>query len=215
MSRPDSGGARRRPGVAYVLRAWNGAAFRAGGGGNVPPDPRAGVPDRMRANDRLSSSPPSAPQRRAHAGARGLTVLELMIGLAILGVLAAIALPAYTDYRERLRVYQAVSEIGELQTAIDRYIDDNRAPPASLAQINRGGMLDPWGRPYQYLDLTTSPPGAARKNRNLVPINSSYDLYSVGKDGDSVGPLTAKASRDDVVRANDGKFIGLAQDYEP
>ncbi|MCL4801248.1 MAG: prepilin-type cleavage/methylation domain-containing protein [Burkholderiales bacterium] len=142
-------------------------------------------------------------------------MLELMIGLAILGVLAAIALPAYTDYRERLRVYQAVSEIGELQTAIDRYIDDNRAPPASLAQINRGGMLDPWGRPYQYLDLTTSPPGAARKNRNLVPINSSYDLYSVGKDGDSVGPLTAKASRDDVVRANDGKFIGLAQDYEP
>jgi general secretion pathway protein G len=48
-----------------------------------------------------------------------------------------------------------------------------------------------------------------------VPINSDYDLYSVGKDGVSSGPLTAGPSRDDVIRANDGGFFGLARDYEP
>ena len=53
------------------------------------------------------------------------------------------------------------------------------------------------------------------KDKSLHPLNSDYDLYSMGKDGASTGPLTAKASRDDVVRANDGRFIGLAKDYEP
>ena len=47
------------------------------------------------------------------------------------------------------------------------------------------------------------------------PKNSDFDLYSMGKDGASVGPLTAKASRDDVVRASDGRFVGLASDFDP
>jgi general secretion pathway protein G len=47
-----------------------------------------------------------------------------------------------------------------------------------------------------------------------VPINSDFDLYSLGKDGKSAGPLTALASRDDVILANDGRFVGLASDYE-
>lgn len=37
--------------------------------------------------------------------------------------------------------------------------------------------------------------------------------YSMGPDGRSVAPLTAKASRDDIVRANTGRCIGLAADY--
>ena len=52
-----------------------------------------------------------------------------------------------------------------------------------------------------------------RKDKNLVPVNTDYDLYSMGEDGRSVGPFTAKASRDDIVRANDGGFVGLAADY--
>lgn len=52
--------------------------------------------------------------------------------------------------------------------------------------------------------------GDVRKDRNLVPINSDFDLYSVGRDGESVGALTAKKSHDDVIRANDGSFVGLA-----
>jgi general secretion pathway protein G len=37
----------------------------------------------------------------------------------------------------------------------------------------------------------------------------------MGKDGQSSSPLTAKPSRDDIVRANDGRFVGLASDYDP
>jgi general secretion pathway protein G len=55
--------------------------------------------------------------------------------------------------------------------------------------------------------------GQARKDRFLVPINTDYDLYSMGPDGRSVAPLTANASRDDIIRASDGTFIGRACDF--
>lgn len=57
------------------------------------------------------------------------------------------------------------------------------------------------------------PPPKPRKDRFLVPINSDYDLYSKGRDGESVAPLTAQKSHDDVVRANDGAFVGLAVNF--
>ena len=47
----------------------------------------------------------------------------------------------------------------------------------------------------------------------LVPLNSTYDLYSKGKDGASASALNAHASGDDVIRANDGGYIGLASGY--
>jgi general secretion pathway protein G len=73
---------------------------------------------------------------------------------------------------------------------------------------------DPWGRPYQYLNIALAPnPGVLRKDKNLVPINTDYDLYSLGRDGDSVPPLNAAKSRDDIVRANNGAFIGKGEDY--
>ncbi len=46
-----------------------------------------------------------------------------------------------------------------------------------------------------------------------MPINSRYDLYSVGADGQSTPPLTAKTSRDDIIYANDGGYIGRASGY--
>jgi general secretion pathway protein G len=52
-----------------------------------------------------------------------------------------------------------------------------------------------------------------RKDRWLKPINSDYDLYSMGRDGESKPNLSAKASRDDIVRANDGEFVGLAYKF--
>ena len=76
--------------------------------------------------------------------------------------------------------------------------------------------MDAWGNPYEYLNLgTVTPPTQhkIRKDKNLHPINSDYDLYSKGPDGQSVAPLTAMASRYDIIRANDGAFIGVAVDY--
>ena len=147
---------------------------------------------------------------------RGFTLVEILIVIGILGVVAAIATPRYADYKERLRVTQAKQDIAAINAQVKVYMNDNRTPPDSLGAVGQGGKLDPWGRPYQYqkLEGVKGVAGKARKNKNLVPLNSDFDLYSMGKDGASAGPLTAPQSRDDVLRANDGAFIGLASEYE-
>lgn len=135
--------------------------------------------------------------------------------VAILGIAAVMGLNYYADYRERIRLNQAIVEIRGLDVKVRQYYTDNYSYPATLADIGAAGQLDPWGNAYRYLDLTdNSNKGKARKNKNLVPINSDFDLYSIGRDADTVAPLTAKKSQDDVVRANDGRFVGLASDYE-
>jgi general secretion pathway protein G len=56
--------------------------------------------------------------------------------------------------------------------------------------------------------------GQARKDRNVVPVNTDFDLYcSKGPDGRSAPPLTAAMSRDDIVRASNGRYIGEAEGY--
>ena len=146
----------------------------------------------------------------------GFTVIELLIAMAILAVIVAIALPSYSSYRDRVNVAKAIIDIREIQLAITQYQEENRSLPLALSDVRRDGMLDPWGRPYVYLNLDVAAKGKGsqpRKDKNLVPINTDYDLYSMGKNGQSVSPLTAAHSRDDIVRANNGRFVGLAADY--
>ncbi|MFZ5557788.1 MAG: prepilin-type N-terminal cleavage/methylation domain-containing protein [Pseudomonadota bacterium] len=144
---------------------------------------------------------------------RGYTVIELIIAVSILAVLGHLAVVGYQDYKERIKIAEAVKDILATQQRLENFYVDNRSYPASLAELG-SVPLDPWGRPYQYTNLqSVNGMGKARKDRNLVPINTYYDLWSNGPDGDSLGPLTAKASRDDIVRANDGRFVGRASDY--
>jgi general secretion pathway protein G len=46
-------------------------------------------------------------------------------------------------------------------------------------------------------------------------LNSDFDLYSVGRDGLTAASLLNSKSRDDVVRARDGSFVGTAQEFDP
>jgi general secretion pathway protein G len=147
---------------------------------------------------------------------RGITMLELTLAVAIVAILAAVAIPAYERYRERVRVYTAVNDIGAIASLVSQFALDNRKLPNSLADAGAGSMLDPWGHAYQYVNHEEPRTrGRWRRDKNIVPINSDFDVFSMGKDGASIPPLTAKSSRDDVVRANDGRFIGLASDYDP
>src|SRR5450755_4352048 len=81
----------------------------------------------------------------------GFTVIEAMLVVAIVAILAAMALPFYGRYRDRVDTLQAVSDIGSLQVLIGAYALDHNGYQDSLADISRDGMRDPWGNPYQYL----------------------------------------------------------------
>jgi len=146
----------------------------------------------------------------------GLTIVELLIAIAIIGILSGIAIPIYAGYVENARVQTALADIRSISLVIEGFRNDRSSLPTSLADINYATFLDPWGNPYRYLNIQTSPPppiGLLRKDRFVVPINTDYDLYSMGKDGQSAPALTAQKSRDDIIRANDGGYIGPAAGY--
>jgi general secretion pathway protein G len=144
-----------------------------------------------------------------------MTVVEILIVLAIVTSLSAIVVPSVMARMVDEKIQQAVSDILQMSTTIDHFIMDFGVPPASLAEVGLAGRRDPWGRPYEYLNVFDDGPGPPqpRKDHFLVPLNADYDLYSRGPDGETVAPLTAKASRDDVVRANNGGYVGVAHEY--
>ena len=154
--------------------------------------------------------PATLPALRDACASHGFTLIELIVVVTIIGVLAAIALPSYQGMRERAQVTAAVGEIRGLQQEITEFQLLNNRLPTSLAEVGGGGGLDPWGRPYGYLDHAGATLAQKRKDRFLVPVNSDYDLYSRGPNGLSRPPFAVPESRDDIVRANNGGFVGLA-----
>jgi general secretion pathway protein G len=181
----------------------------------------------MQANDPIEARRHAAPRqesraRRAVAAraratpSRGFTLVEMLVALAVIGVLVSLAVPAYRNYRDRADVARAVMDIGNISAHVSKFQQDNRALPESLAEVGLDRLLDPWERPYRYVNHDAPHSrGLWRRDKNIVPINTDFDVFSMGKDGVSRPPLTAAGSRDDIVRANDGAFIGLASDYDP
>jgi general secretion pathway protein G len=168
----------------------------------------------------------------------GYTLIEILLVVTMVGLISAIAVPGYEAALEKARVVRAIGDIRTVQNELQAHQLVNGCYPGTLDEIGYGSMRDPWGSAYVYGPLEGAPAGGgkggggkggkpkcgacsgaclgtgqARKDRNLVPINSDFDFYSMGKDRQSVGPLTAKASQDDVVRASDGGFIGLGRDF--
>jgi general secretion pathway protein G len=144
---------------------------------------------------------------------RGYSVVELLIVVAIIVTILGIAIPIYTTAIDVARTTRAIGDIRTLEKEIMLYMLSNKKLPSTLDELGRGQFADPWGNPYEYASFVDPKGKGMRKNRFLHPLNTDYDLYSMGKDGDSDLPLTAQVSRDDVLRANNGSFVGLATDY--
>jgi general secretion pathway protein G len=152
----------------------------------------------------------SAPVRQ-----RGMTLIEILVAMIVVAILATIAIPAYNDAIDKADNAQAIADITSIMQAVERYYVKNNAYPPNLAAIGLATRQDPWGNAYIYLRAEDAGPGGAllRKDKILVPVNSDYDLYSKGKDGDSKIPFTAQVSWDDIVRCSNGRYIGLADEY--
>lgn len=144
----------------------------------------------------------------------GFSLVELMIVMAIVAVAFLIGAPMVSQYVDSSRNLEARAQIIQMAKTLKDWEKAKGSLPATLAEVQLE-RNDPWGNAYRYLNVRTASPGAVRKDKSAAPINSDFDLYSLGKDGRTHLQLNQPTARDDIVRARDGAFIGVAEEFDP
>lgn len=144
------------------------------------------------------------------AKVKGFTLLEMLAAMSLMAILVALAVPAYTEYTLRGDRAQASATIRSIELAISGYYVRHRTFPDSLDELSLDIPDDPWGKAYVYAVIEGD---YVAKHKNGVPLNSDYDLVSKGPDGKTRKKTTNKFSRDDIIRADNGVFVGLSTDY--
>jgi general secretion pathway protein G len=211
--------------------------------------------------------------------------MEMMLVVALIGILGGVCVPAYLGYLEKARVARSIAEIRHIEKSLKLFYVNEDKYPLSLAQLGADNIRDPWGTPYQYRNVmilaavvplarsveaqpenpgtwswfappsayATPPPdrgsgnggnagnrgrgkqgggsetgsrvdnagdnslpaaaAGSRKDRFGASLNSDFDLYSMGRNQETADSLSAPQSHDDIVRASDGMFVGLASDF--
>lgn len=68
---------------------------------------------------------------RPRQPARGFTLIEMMITVAVIAILAGVALPSYTDYITRSKIVEATTSLTDMRTRLEQYFLDSRQYPGS------------------------------------------------------------------------------------
>jgi type IV pilus assembly protein PilE len=75
---------------------------------------------------------------------KGFTLIEVMIVVAIIGILASIAIPSYTDYVKRGYIVDATGTLSSLRAQLEQYYQDNRtyagATPCTSSTVGKFGV---------------------------------------------------------------------------
>ena len=92
--------------------------------------------------------------RRQH----GFTLVELMIVVAIIGILAAIAIPQYQEYVARSKISEAINTLSEMRIRMERYFQDNRTYVGACTAGTQAPMPEntPGGFSFDCPDLTAT-----------------------------------------------------------
>ena len=143
----------------------------------------------------------------------GFTLVELMIVGSILAVLATIGVQSYRRHINDAKSNRSIADIKVIELKLQQFYAESDVFPNSLNNIGMQNLSDPWGNPYRYANAAITPPGLLRKDHFMVPVNTDFDLYSMGKDGRTASPFPAAKSQDDIVRANNGAYVGLVSEF--
>lgn len=161
----------------------------------------------------------------------GFTLIELLIVVAIIGLLAAVAMNKLTRAIYQAKISRAVADIRTFHDAMEMFAMDRHIEgplydpswqssnnttyyPPTLQDLVPNYMheipIDPWGYEYHYINFDVTSNGM-RKDGPIVPLNTKYDLFSIGPNGEWDEDINTVKSSDDVLFGADGEFIGSCE----
>mgnify|MGYP003383320851 CR=1 FL=1 len=121
--------------------------------------------------------------------AQGFTLIEMMIVVAIIGILASIAMPAYQDYAKRAKISEALTAISQCRTEVSHYLQVNATLP-SLP--NRFGCESTTPKTAYVRSIKTGTDGSIAvelqsidqavnfKTVTMVPLDKNGNTYGAG-----------------------------------
>jgi type IV pilus assembly protein PilE len=126
---------------------------------------------------------------------RGFTLIEVMVVVAIIAILAAIALPNYTDYVTRGRIVEATAGLGDARNKMEQYFQDNRTyPTACQVYPTPPGATEVQLQALQRFTLACNPP----------PTASTYTVVATGS-----GPMLGFIYTVDQNNVHTSTFTGF------
>lgn len=142
---------------------------------------------------------------------KGFTLIELMVVVVILGILAAIVVPKFTNQTDKAREKRAMAEIKTIKTSVDVYAaehDNNEYP--TIAEIDnllkkdgfKAGLTDPWGNRYRYHQYddpdNTKNDYAVLSSGPNGQLNDADDIYATQNENPVVGDPPASFETNQV-----------------
>jgi type IV pilus assembly protein PilE len=125
---------------------------------------------------------------KQHSTQRGFTLIELMVVVVVIGILAAIGYPSYTDYIRRGKVAEATSTLSDVRNKMETFYLDNRTYVGSdAANLPCNATVLNTGKKYFTYDCATPAPTAG-----------AYTITAVGNATEGMGGFTYTITEQNV-----------------
>lgn len=137
-----------------------------------------------------------------HRSSRGFTLIELLIVVAIIGIVAAIAIPNLVNAVDRGKQKRTMADLRSIATAVEHYSVDNTTYPAATDVSMLKGVIEP-------VFIANAPSLDAWGHEFIIDSTpTDYTIGSGGKDGGTLSYVSQTTSRfNDAIIFSDGQFV--------